>query len=445
VKNTKGTKDTKDTKAATRAKSAGDVGAARVSILGALCTLCVLFVSAIASAQIAMPDAKEMSGIPRPVSDLPNGAVSVRLIKGDLSNNITNHDVQLRVGDTVQTVKTDESGRAEFRNLPPGTTVKAVADVDGEHLESQEFPVQAQGGVRLMLVATDKEKEKQKQAEASAPAVEGQVVLTSESRIVMEPREEAVDVYYLLDIANNARAPVNPKIPFVFEMPKGATGTTILQGSSPNASVAGTTVTVAGPFPPGRTFVQVAASMSTSGGTLDLTQAFPAMLEQVSVLVKKTSADMKLTSPILQRQQDMPAEGETLIVGVGGAVQAGQPIALTVSGLPHRSQAPERITLGLALAIVLIGLWAVTRGEDPAERTAERRRLIARREKLFQDLVKLEHDHRRGRIDATRYAARREELVASLEHIYGALDTDDAASAGDRPGAVAPVGELRAS
>ena len=38
------------------------------------------------------------------------------------------------------TVKTDENGRAEFSGIAPGTTVKAVANVDGERLESQEFP-----------------------------------------------------------------------------------------------------------------------------------------------------------------------------------------------------------------------------------------------------------------------------------------------------------------
>src|SRR5690349_24172505 len=38
-----------------------------------------------------------ISGIPRPVTDLPNGSISVRLIRGDLSNNIPNHPVDLHV------------------------------------------------------------------------------------------------------------------------------------------------------------------------------------------------------------------------------------------------------------------------------------------------------------------------------------------------------------
>ena len=57
----------------------------------ASCVLCVLGVlcgCSVLRAQFQMPDPKQMAGIPRPVDDLPNGTVSVRLIRGQLSNNI---------------------------------------------------------------------------------------------------------------------------------------------------------------------------------------------------------------------------------------------------------------------------------------------------------------------------------------------------------------------
>jgi hypothetical protein len=145
-----------------------------------------------------MPDPKQMSGIPRPVTDLPDGSLSVRLIKGDLSNNIANHPVELHIGDKVQTVNTDEAGRAQFDRLTPGATIKAVATVDGERLESQEFPAPAQGGIRLMLVATDAEKERRKAEEASAPAISGTLVLGQNSQIVIEPSDETLNVFYYL-------------------------------------------------------------------------------------------------------------------------------------------------------------------------------------------------------------------------------------------------------
>jgi hypothetical protein len=367
-----------------------------------------------------MPDPKQMSGIPRPVDDLPKGAISVRLIRGELSNNIVGHPVDLRIGPRVVTVKTDESGRAQFNDVMPGATVKASAEVDGERLESQEFAAPATGGIRLMLVATDKSK-------AETPAVTGQVVITDQSRIVMQAREEALDVFYLLDITNSARGPVNTATPFEFDMPNDARGCGIMQGSSPQASVAGTHVIVQGPFAPGSTFVQVACEVPAPTGSVDIEQRFPAAFEQLAVVVKKTG-ETALRSPQLKEQREVPADNEIFIAGTGGPVAAGQPIELAISGIPHHSATPRRIALSLAIFIAIAGAWAARRGpaDDAAAQAAERKRLITRRDRLFSDLVRLEQEHRNGRVDDRRYAARRDELVAALEQVYGALDSHDA-------------------
>jgi len=80
----------------------------------------------------------------------------------------------------------------------------------------------------------------------------------------------------------------------------------------------------------------------------------------------------------------------------------------------------------LALAIAVAGVWASTRSDDETHaRAVERKKLLAKRDKLFNDLVRLEHDRRSGRADDRRYATRREELLAALEHVYGALDGDE--------------------
>src|SRR6266545_8175472 len=102
-----------------------------------LCSfLCVLCASR-SDAQFQMPDPKQMSGIPRPVTDLPDKSISVRVIRGELSNNIPNQPVELRVGGKVLTARTDDSGRAQFDKVTPGATVKASTDVGAEHVESQ--------------------------------------------------------------------------------------------------------------------------------------------------------------------------------------------------------------------------------------------------------------------------------------------------------------------
>jgi len=384
-----------------------------------LCVLCGN--SAQLNAQFEMPDPKQMSGIPRPVTDLPDGAVSVRLIRGSLSNNITNHPVELHVGSNVQTAKTDASGRAQFSGLTPGATLKAVAVVDGERLESQEFPAPSQGGVRLILVATDKTK---KSEPVPTEPVSGQVALGGESRIVLEPGEEAVQLYYVLDIVNSARAPVTLATPFMFDMPTGAVGTVVMEGSSPQANVTGTRVRVQGPFAPGRTSVQIAGELPAPTGTLQLTQRFPAPLERLAVIVKKVGSTT-LNSPQIANQRDLTAEGQTFILASGGIVAAGQPVVLSLGELPHHSGAPRVIALSLVVAIVGVGVWGSRRPDDTAARVVEHRRLIARRDKLFNDLVRLEREHGNGRGNQARYATRREELMAALEHIYGALDGDD--------------------
>jgi hypothetical protein len=391
-----------------------------------------------------MPDPKQMSGIPRPVDDLPAGSVSVRLIRGGLSNNIAGHPVDLHVGGKVQTVKTDDAGRAQFDKLPVGATVKATADVDGEHLESQEFPAPAQGGIRLLLVATDKNAAPA--TEPNAPAVSGQVVITNQSRIVMEPADEAVNVFYLLDIENTARVPVNPPAPFAFDVPKEAVGTGIMDGSTPRATFAGRRVTVQGPFAPGHTFLQVGMSLPSTSGSIEISQAFPAAMQSLAVVAQKVG-DARLSSSQIANQREMPADGQTFIAATGGAVAAGQPIVLTLSGLPHHSNAPRTIALLLAAGIAIVGVVLSGTGKGTAQadskRAAERKRLVSRRDRLMNELVRIETDRRGGRIDEERYTRRREELIAALENVYGALDdpgspgSDDAGPEPHRSGVAA--------
>jgi len=397
--------------------------------------LLVAFLAQSAYAQppgIEMPDPKQMSGIPRPVTDLPAGSVSVRLIRGELSNNIADFPVELSVNGKAQTVKTDAQGRAQFDKLPAGATLKATATVDGEKLESQEFPAPSSGGIRLMLVATDKEKAARAAAEASAPAVPGQVVLGGETRVVVEPGDATVSVYYLIDIMNNARAPVKPTQPFDFELPKGALGASFFQGSTPLAKLTGTHVHAEGPFPPGKTSMQLAYTLPVASGAVTIEQRFPALVEQPAVIVTKFG-DTRLTSPQLDRQQDMNDGKQAAIVGMGNALPAGQPLTLDISGLLHHSRAPRWAALSLAAGIVIIGVWLGRKPADAVTLKDERKRLIARREKLFQELVKLEQERRNGRVDRTRHGARREELLAELERVYGALDDELATDLVSRP------------
>ncbi len=301
------------------------------------CGLCVLcFLCVLVSEVTAQMDFKQASGIPRPVDDLPAGTISIRVIRGDLSNPIVNHPVELRVGDDARTQNTDAEGRAEFIVATTGT-VRASTVVDGERLESQPFPAPGAGAVRMLLVASDKEAAA-RAAEEAKNAVTGPVVLGRESEFVLQPGDESVTVYYLLEIINAAQTVVHPPQPFTFDVPRGAQGAAIIEGPEGKATVKGQTVLIQGPFRPGKTTVQVAYALRATTGSVEVDQRFPAELEHLAVIVRKFG-DAKLTSPNISRQQEMPADGQTYIAAAGDApIPAGQLITLN----RHRPAAPQR-------------------------------------------------------------------------------------------------------
>jgi len=378
----------------------------------------------VASAQLQMPDPKQMSGIPRPVTDLPAGHVSVRLIRGQLSNNIQGHPVEIVGGPKPMTVKTDENGRAEFSGIAPGTAVKAVTDVDGERLESQEFPWPAGSGIRLMLVATPKG------GEAPPPVFQpqpGNVVLGDQTRVIIEHADAVLQVYYILDIQNSARAPVNPPSAVVLNMPSGAASATVLAGA-PQAVALGDHVSITGPFASGQTEVQIAFQMPISSGDVTFEQKLPLSVPSLAVLMKKTG-DISMTSPQLPNVQERAFEGDRYILAQGPALPAGGTLAVTVSGLPHHSPWPRRIALALALSMLGMGFWIAGRRPAPTANATRVRQLSGKREKIFAELVRLEQQRRSGGIDAAKYAERRPALIAQLERVYRDLDTEGGHSA----------------
>jgi hypothetical protein len=113
----------------------------------------LLSVGSLAAAQPMMVDPSRMSGIPRPDPQVPAGTVTVRLIRGELSNRVTNHDVELATQDgQIKTAKTDEEGRATFSGLTGGPFQARAKDDDGTALVSQSIELPPNAGVRVMLV-----------------------------------------------------------------------------------------------------------------------------------------------------------------------------------------------------------------------------------------------------------------------------------------------------
>lgn len=381
----------------------------------------VVLGASVSGFQLQMPNPIEMSGIPLPSRDLPDGAVSVRVIRGQLSNNVVDHPVDLISGDETQTVSTDESGRAQFSGLAPGTMVHAATEVDGNRLESQPFAIPATGGIRLMLVAPIEGAASGDTGGAGGTAQPGVVAFGGQSRFVLELGEDSLEVYYLLDIMNPGGTPVTPEAPVVLDLPDGATGTTLLQGSTSQARVNGSRVEVAGPFAPGATHLEVAYFLSYGSGEVTVTQPLPAALSQLGVLAQKYGS-VELSSPQIQNRREVTSQGRTYIVANGPGLPVGSTLSLHLTGLPHQSTLPRTIAVVLAIAILGGGLWSAMGPGDPAA-LAQRRKLESRRDMLFDTLVRIETERRNGSLEEARYAARRRELIAQLERVYRALDS----------------------
>jgi hypothetical protein len=384
----------------------------------------VILVPTLASAQIEMPDALLIHGRALPAPELPNGTVTVRVVREAIGNDIAGQQVTITVGGAARTATTDAEGRAEFPGLELRAEARARAVVDGEELLSEPFSVPASGGLRVILVAGIKEaaarREKEAAAAAAAPAVRGQVVIGGNSRILMEFQNDGLTIFYLLEVLNNAQSPVDIGGPLIVQLPRGAGGANTLEGSTPNATISGETLTVTGPFPPGMSPVQLAFSLRHDDAELTIEQSWPAPLEQVTVGIEKVGA-VTMSSPQFASVDDRQAEnGTPFLVGTGPALAAGSTLTLQLAGLPIQSPLPRYITIGLALAILGVGGWYAFTGREDAGRT--RRRLIDRRDTLLGELAALEVKHRKATSPDPRYAARRQRILSELEQIYGELD-----------------------
>lgn len=365
----------------------------------------------------AQPDPRQMSGLPLPDGSLPDGTITVRVVRGAVTNNVPGQAVELRHGDTGETAVTDAEGRATFLTLNPGQEVRASTELDGERLESQLFAVPGRGGVRVMLVGVGPEN-------SPLPAELGTVTFGEESWVQVELVEESVEVYYLFQILNSGFAPVDPEVPVAFELPSEAEGTMVLQGSSPRTQVDGRWVELPGPFEPGVTPLQVAYILPYSGESLVLSQEFPIDMEAFLVSVEQWG-NVDFASSQVTRQMAIPpseTRGVPYQVGSGPRIPAGQPVTIELVGLPYRSRTPSNVALMIAMGILALGVWGGL-GQAQATTSAKRRRTLEmRKEKLFSDLVKIERQHRTGKIGSTKYGSRQRELFASLEQVYRELD-----------------------
>ena len=376
-----------------------------------------------------MPDPSQIHGRALPAPELADGTVTVRVVREAIGNDAPDQQVRVTVAGATRTATTDQQGRAEFTRLPPGEA-RAEATVDGELLQSQPFAVPTSGGLRVILVAgIARAAERKKREDAAAlaePPTKGVVVIGGDSRIVMEFNNDTLFAFYLLEIVNSARTRVDAGGPLQIELPEGASAAEIQEGSTPSAKLDGRMLTIGGPFAPGTTVVQVRFTAPFTNATETFVQPFPVPLQQVTVGVEKVGS-LALASPQFSSVTELPTENGVYLLGRGGTVPPGTPLAFTLSNLPVHSRTGRYVTLALALLITAIGVWMAMNPGQPAG--TDRKALAARRDRLLAELAPLESKRREGAL-AERSERRRQRILAELEQIYAELD----ATAGPRGG-----------
>jgi len=320
--------------------------------------IAALVLSVLAVPALAQMDLSQVSGQPLPSPDLPVGTVSVRVIRGAVTNNVANQPVEVTVDGKTQRVTTDANGRAQVSGLRQGAQVKAATVVDGQRIESAEFAI-GSTGIRVMLVAAagGAAAVSGGAPAANAAPTPGTVAFGPESRIIAEMADDRLNIYYLMDILNGGPAPVDTGGPLVIELPREARGAFLLQDSSKQATVSGARVVVTGPFAPGKTSVRAGFEMPVSGGVAHLVSKLPATLPQFIVIVQQLGG-LDLESRQLSTKRNVTDQGERILVGTGPGIPAGQSIDLAITGLPHHATWPRYVALSLAGAFMTAGIWA---------------------------------------------------------------------------------------
>jgi hypothetical protein len=198
---------------------------------------------------------------------------------------------------------------------------------------------------------------------------------------------------------------------------------------------------VLGPLPPGETVLELRYRIpAEAGGSFTLARRFGAHVPLLSVYVADNGR-LDARSERLHRRRPVKTPDRTYLHFEAFELAPNEEPALTLALRPPRRELPRAATValvGLAAGLVAFALAAPLRGPrvlaGAVPEPGARDRLQEERDALAEALADLEHDFETGKLEATDYAAMREEL-ASAQVGAGAEDrahasSEDGAAAG---------------
>ena len=183
-----------------------------------------------------MPDPSLIHGRALPAPELPTGTVTVRVVRESIGNDAPGQTVRVSIGGKTVTATTDAMGRAEFNSLAVGPG--GARHRDGGRRGARVAAVQRADERRTARHPGGGDRRRRRASCAGGgegrrrAGRKGVVVFGGNSRVLMQFDNDSLQVYYVLEIVNNARTRVDVGGPLVVDLPPGASGATSLEGSS---------------------------------------------------------------------------------------------------------------------------------------------------------------------------------------------------------------------
>ena len=255
-----------------------------------------------------------------------------------------------------------------------------------------------------IATAAAREKSGSRSRGASEPARPGVVEIGRESRIILEFQDDNLTVFYLLEIVNNARTPIDIGGPLLIELPTGAAGASMMQGSSPQRQRAWRHAddhravrarqddrrrSASRCRKPAQSLTIAQTVAGGAGAGVRRRREDRRHADVVAAADRHPRDDTRTAQPfIMAHRWPRRTPGDTLV--------------LNLTGLPAHSQTPRNVGAGAGGADLRVGAWFAF---SPAKaHAAQDAKLHARREKLLNDIVALERKRRQKPLSAAEEA-----------------------------------------
>ena len=307
---------------------------------------------ALASSVAAQPDPSQMSGLPLPDGELPDGTISVRVIRGQLTNNVQDHPVDLHQGDIV----TDRHHRCQR----PGDVSHAESrcrGICGDRARRPAYPVPAVRGTRARWCAPHA---RGRGRSDGACATGGAGIRDIWERIVDPDRAGRGNRRGLLPARRAQYGPGAGRAggaDCLRTCRRGRSRPPCCRDRRPGRSRRDRASSCPDRFPPGVTPLRVGYVLPYTSGSLVVSQRFPANLEALVMMVEKWGA-MDVASKQISRRGDLSVAesgGTPYLLAGGPLIPAGEPLAFELTGLPHHNRMPTNLALVIAVGMLAIG------------------------------------------------------------------------------------------